>query len=63
MLDQKFELSDIRVAEQDVLATSKTEDSNESITDSQTRTRKLFSFPQLLAFAFMYFITWIGMGT
>lgn len=63
MMDQKLELSDIRVAEQDGFTSPKTEPGNESITDSQTRTRKLFSYPQLLAFAFMYFITWIGMGT
>ncbi|KAH7031539.1 amino acid/polyamine transporter I [Microdochium trichocladiopsis] len=38
-------------------------DDYDAFTESQTRTRKLFSFPQLLAFSFMYFITWLGVGT
>ncbi|KXJ88201.1 amino acid permease [Microdochium bolleyi] len=63
MGEEKFELSRVQVGEQDGSSTPVSGDGDDSSVERQTRTRKLFSFPQLLAFAIMYFITWIGMGT
>ncbi|KAH7026622.1 amino acid/polyamine transporter I [Microdochium trichocladiopsis] len=34
-----------------------------SVLEKQTRTRKLFTLPQLYAFSLMYLVTWIAMGS
>ncbi|KXJ91878.1 amino acid/polyamine transporter I [Microdochium bolleyi] len=36
---------------------------DESVLEKQTRTRKVFSLPQLYAFSLMYLVTWIAMGS
>lgn len=33
-----------------------------SYIEKQTRTRRLFSMPQIYCFALMYFATWTGLG-
>ncbi|KAH7016202.1 amino acid/polyamine transporter I [Microdochium trichocladiopsis] len=43
-------------------ATSPSQCDGDAAISRQTRTKKLFSFPQIFSFSFMYFVTWIIVG-
>lgn len=62
MLDDKIEMSTVKVASDDGRLKTVTAREDPSFVETQTRTRRLFSLPQIFFFSLMYFSTWPGMG-
>lgn len=58
---EKIEVSSVRVSE-DQTSTTYLPQCLPTLVEQQTRTRRLFAFPQLFAFALMYVGTWYAVA-
>lgn len=56
--NDKHELSTIKVHDQNSLAAVDSPKDGSSVLVAQTRTRRLFSLPQLFSFSLVYMATW-----
>lgn len=57
-INDKHEFSTIKVAGRDSPAAADTIKDGSSVLVAQTRTRRLFSLPQLFSFSLVYMATW-----